>query len=196
MAKDFNEDDKTGEGSATANAGKSNKGLVVALVALVVLAGGGAGLYFSGALDSVLKKGPNDAEKAETQAAQTEPGKDGGAPGKPGTASQPGKAGPIYFSFPDNYKFIANLNTGGKQTSFLKVDVSLELAGPNDLQAVNSNLPRIMDIFNTYLRELRPSDLQGSAGVYRLREELLLRVNKAIYPAKVNDVLFKEIIVQ
>ena len=57
-------------------------------------------------------------------------------------------------------------------------------------------MPRVMDAFQTYLRELRPSDLEGSAGLYRLKEELTRRVNVAIAPSRVNAVLFKEIVVQ
>ncbi len=40
------------------------------------------------------------------------------------------------------------------------------------------------------------ADLEGSAGVYRLKEELLKRVNIAIHPAKIDAVLFKEILIQ
>ena len=53
-----------------------------------------------------------------------------------------------------------------------------------------------MDAFQTYLREMRPSDLEGSAGLYRLRDELTRRVNLAVAPTKINAVLFKEIVVQ
>ena len=57
-------------------------------------------------------------------------------------------------------------------------------------------LPRVEDLFQVYLRELRPADLEGSAGTYRLREELLKRVNIALHPAEVDAVLFKELLVQ
>jgi flagellar FliL protein len=57
-------------------------------------------------------------------------------------------------------------------------------------------MPRIEDTFQVYMRELRPSDLAGSAGLYRLREELLRRVNVAIHPARAEAVLFKDVIVQ
>ena len=54
----------------------------------------------------------------------------------------------------------------------------------------------MVDAFQVYLRELRKSDLEGSAGIYRLKEELRRRVNLAIYPAKIDSILFKEILVQ
>ena len=39
-------------------------------------------------------------------------------------------------------------------------------------------------------------DLRGSAGMYRLREELLMRVTEAAQPVRVHDVLFQEMLVQ
>ena len=41
-----------------------------------------------------------------------------------------------------------------------------------------------------------PEDLRGSGGTYRLREELLARGNLAVAPARINDVLFTEMLVQ
>lgn len=106
-----------------------------------------------------------------------------------------GKAAPQAV-FYDMEEFVVNLNVGSKRPSFLKITVSLEVAGEAQIPIVERNMPRVRDSFQTYLRELRQEDLQGSAGLYRLREELLLRVNKVVYPAKVNDILFKEVLVQ
>ncbi len=92
--------------------------------------------------------------------------------------------------------FIVNLNSGGKQVSFLKMRIQLEAEKEEDVKAILSHMPRIRDSLIVFLRELRNDDLQGAAGIYRLREEILLRVNKEIYPATVKDVLFNEIIVQ
>jgi len=64
------------------------------------------------------------------------------------------------------------------------------------VEAVKANKPRIVDVFNTYLRELRPADVQGSAGIYRLREELMTRINGTVEEGLVKDILFSEIIVQ
>lgn len=100
---------------------------------------------------------------------------------------------PVYYTLPD---FLINLNSGGKQSSFLKTTIIMEVPHQEDVAKIEAALPRLLDAFNTYLRELRASDLAGSAGIQRLREELLLRANKALAPVKVNDVLFKEIIVQ
>ncbi len=98
--------------------------------------------------------------------------------------------------FHDMDEIIINLNTEGKSVSFLKLTITLDVRGKENLDIVIKFMPRIRDIFQIYLRELRPTDMQGSVGLYRLREELLLRVNKLIYPAQVNDILFKEVLVQ
>lgn len=99
----------------------------------------------------------------------------------------------VYY---DMEEFVVNLNVGSKRPSFLKMTISLELPGELQIPRIEEKMPRIRDSFQIYLRELRQEDLQGSAGLYRLREELLLRINKVVYPAKVNDILFKEILVQ
>ena len=98
-----------------------------------------------------------------------------------------------FFEIPD---LIVNLNTSGRKSVFLKIKISLEIADPSDIDTINQLLPRIVDNFQVYLRELRVQDRQGSAGMYRLHEELLRRVNIAVRPAKVKDVLFKEMLVQ
>jgi flagellar FliL protein len=99
----------------------------------------------------------------------------------------------VFYTLPD---FLINLNTGGKQTSFLKAVIVLEVKNEAEVPLIEANLPRLMDGFNTYLRELRASDLSGTAGIQRLREELLLRANKSLAPVQINDVLFKSIVVQ
>jgi flagellar protein FliL len=99
--------------------------------------------------------------------------------------------------FVDLPEVLVNLsNTGSERTQYLKVKIVLELADQALMQQIQPVMPRLTDTFQTYLRELRPSDLDGSAGLYRLKEELTRRVNALIAPSKVNAVLFKEIVVQ
>jgi flagellar FliL protein len=98
--------------------------------------------------------------------------------------------------FIDLKDFIVNLNSSGNQSSFLKMSVSLEVGNLEDEKIVKANMPKIRDSFQLYLRQLRPDDLRGSAGLFRLREELLLRINKIMYPASIKDILFNELIIQ
>ncbi len=181
---------------------KKKKIIILAAVAVVLLAAIGAGVYFSGIL------APAKTETAAKKGKKKKGSEEGGR-GTTGSSVKSIKQnlnewvpGPVpghenddvqYYNLPE---FLVNLNTGGKQTSFIKMKVTLEAPTEGDLDAIDSRMPRITDSFNTYLRELRTGDVAGSAGLYRLREELLLRVNKTVYPNKVNDVLFREIIIQ
>jgi len=141
----------------------------IVLPLLVVIAGGGAGVYFSGILGS-KEPAPEEAKK-EAEAQHTA----------------------IFFDVPD---LLVNLNTSGKRTSFLKLKVALELGKADDQKILEQVLPRVVDNFQVYLRELRAEDLRGSAGLYRLREDLLSRAQTAAAPAEVKDVLFKEMLIQ
>ena len=91
---------------------------------------------------------------------------------------------------------IVNLNEEGQAGAFMKLTVALEVANQEMMLEIQPRMAKVVDAFQVYLRELRRSDLEGSAGVYRLKEELLRRVNVAIYPSHVESVLFKEILVQ
>ncbi|MGA1859386.1 flagellar basal body-associated FliL family protein [Azospirillum sp. 11R-A] len=165
----------------------SGKKLVLFVVLpLVLLIGAGAGVYFSGLLDGLLGK-EKPAEEGEHAAAAE--GEHGAEAGK-GDAAH---AAPIFYDLPD---MLVNLNTGNKRPAFLKIKISIQLSKPEDVGAVEHVLPRIIDNFQVYLRELRLEDLRGSAGMYRLRQELLLRITAAAFPVKVKDVLFKEMLVQ
>jgi flagellar FliL protein len=106
------------------------------------------------------------------------------------TAAKPA----IFVDLPD---VLVNLsNAGSDRTQYLKVKIVLELPDPTVVAQIQPLMPRVMDAFQTYLRELRPTDLDGSAGLYRLKEELTRRVNAAVSPNRITAVLFKEIVVQ
>ena len=79
---------------------------------------------------------------------------------------------------------------------FMKLKVTLEITDAKKLPAIQTMQPRIEDLFQVYLRELHPSDLQGSAAIFRLKDELLRRVNIAVNPEKVDAVLIKELLLQ
>jgi flagellar protein FliL len=98
----------------------------------------------------------------------------------------------VFFDLPE---MTVNLATEGR-TTYLKVRIALEVENRAMIDQIQPFLPRILDAFQIYLRELRPADLEGSAGLFRLKEELLRRINLSVYPARVEGVLFKEILVQ
>ena len=100
-------------------------------------------------------------------------------------------------TFVDLPDVLVNLaNAGSDRTQYLKVKIVLELPSASEVQQIQPLMPRVMDAFQTYLRELRATDLDGSAGLYRLKEELTRRVNAAVAPNRITAVLFKEIVVQ
>lgn len=207
MSEDNNNQDKdVGENGDVApiedGSGKSKK-LIIIIVPILLLLGGGAGLYFSGMLDSFLGKGGEEtvAEGADGHAESGSHGesdkksehaeKDGKKEGGHGGESAGGE-GVVFMKIPD---LIVNLNSTG-QPRYLRLSIQLELNSEEDMKKVEAVLPRVIDQFQTYLRELRVEDLPGSKGIYRLQMELLARVNAAAAPVEVKDVLFQEILIQ
>ena len=101
---------------------------------------------------------------------------------------------PIFLDVPE---VLVNLvGAPGERIQYLKVKVVLEVREEKQVETIKPTMPRVSDIFQTYMRELRPADLNGSAGLFRLKEELTRRVNVAIAPSQVNAVLFKEVVIQ
>lgn len=110
------------------------------------------------------------------------------------TASAERSAAPsVYYDLPE---ILVNINTNGGKESFLKLAMSLELKDADATRQVESAMPRVIDSIQVFLRELRIDDLNGSAGILRLREELIKRISASAAPVEVRDVLFKEIIIQ
>lgn len=147
---------------------KGGKKKLMLLAVPLILASVGAGLWLSGVVPHML--GRDHAPKLEAE-------------GKP--------AVPVFVDLPE---MIANLNA--KRSSYVKVVARLEVAKSEDAERVKAVMPRIVDLFQSYLREMRPEELRGSAGTHRLREELIARASIAAAPTRVMDVLFSEMIVQ
>jgi flagellar protein FliL len=109
-------------------------------------------------------------------------------------AEAPPQKPPVFLDVPE---MLVNLvGAPGERVQYLKVKAVLEVKEEKQLEAIKPSMPRVTDLFQTYLRELRPSDLNGSAGLFRLKEELTKRVNAAVSPVPVSAVLFREIVVQ
>lgn len=159
----------------------SGKKLIILVAAVLLLLGiGGAAAYFflfSGG-EEVEEEMMEEGMMSEDEAVVPE-----------ADFSTPG----VFMSIPD---ILVNLNTGDRRQRFLQMTVSLELATPEDQIEVERVLPRLLDAFQVYLRELREEDLEGSAGLYRVKEELLRRVNQSVAPIVVRDVLLEEMIIQ
>lgn len=153
--------------------GLSGKVLILFIVLPLLLIGGGVGgAFMAGVFDG---DEPAEEEQAEEEVVEEVEKKI------------------VFYDMPE---LLVNLSVTGTKTSFLKLGVALELDDETVLPELEKLMPRVMDNFQVYLRELRPSDLQGSAGIYRLKEELLYRINSSVSPIQVKDVLFKEMLIQ
>lgn len=164
------DNDQTEEGAATGEAAttppKSRRKLIIILAVLLLVLGGGG----AGAWFFFNHHGEEQHAEAK--------------PPKP----------PAFVDVPD---ILVNLSSApGERVQYLKIKVVLEVKDEPVVEKIKPTMPRVMDIFQTYLRELRASDIAGSAGLFRLKEELTRRVNAAISPSQVNAVLFKEVVVQ
>jgi flagellar FliL protein len=151
----------------------------------VLLAGTGAVLWFTGVVPSLLGLANPGAVHGAAEGH--------GGPAEAGAGGAAAKAA----SFVELPEMVANLNSSpGRRPSFVKLRARIELFRAEDAATAQAGMPRLLDLFQTYLREMRPDELRGSAGTWRLREELINRANIAIAPARVTDVLFTELLIQ
>jgi len=164
------------EGSLEKKKFSGKKIIMIVVPVLLLLIGGGAAFMFMGG-----------DEAAEEQVLDEN--------GNPVVASADEEAEPLELLFYDIEPMLVNLTSAGGKSAYLKLSVTLEVDKQSSVEELELNLPRIIDNFQVYLRELRLEDINGSAGMFRLKEELLIRVNETIYPTRVNDVLFKEMLI-
>jgi len=171
--KDQNDGEK-GEEEGEASEGGGNKKLIIIIaVVLLLLVGGAAGAYFMGLLDPLLGGDETPEESEEIAEKYT--------------------GDPVFFELEE---ILVNLNASGGKTVFLKLKLSLELEKPSDKEKIQKTLPKVIDGFQIYLRELRVDDLEGAAGLYRLREELMRRLTSTTAPLVIKNVLFREMLIQ
>lgn len=176
----------------------AGKKIILIVVVLLVLAGAAvAGLYFTGKLgghgeETAAEGEAHGEKKAEHGEKKAEHGAKEGEHGeKKGEGETEGDGLPVFYDVP---QILVNLQSDRKRSTFLRLKVSLQLNSEADKDAVAAVLPRVVDSFQMYLRELTRDEMQGTAGLERLREELRLRVSAAIAPIEIKDVLFTEMI--
>ena len=163
-------------GDAPAKKGGGKKKLLFILLPVLLLGGGGAGAWFSGILPGLLGMNAPPVEAS----ALAEP-------------ALPPRSPPVFVELPE---IVSNLNAPSRRATFVRLRAKLEISRAEDAAAVQAAMPRLLDMFQTYLREVRPEELRGSAGTHRLREELIARASVAVAPARVTDVLFMEMLIQ
>ena len=163
------------------------------VAAAVVLGGGGTAAFV------FLKPKPDahgekkaDHGKKKKDEKKGEKGKDGKKDEKAAGQVTEGPDGVLFYTMPD---VVVNMQTAYGRPTFLKLKLTLELPDQATVDELEPNMPRLQDMFQTFLRELRPEDLSGSQGSYQLRMEILRRVNLVIAPSKANAVLIEEMLI-
>ncbi|PHY12776.1 flagellar basal body protein FliL [Caulobacter sp. B11] len=176
--------------------------LIAAAAGVLVLGGGGAAAFM------LLKPKPaahdekgagehgKKADEKDKKKDKKKEGEHGPAAGAEGAAGAPvikeGPDGVVFYTLPD---IVVNMQSADGRSTLLKLKLTFELPDEETAEALTPNLPRLSDMFQTFLRELRPEDLNGSQGSFQLRAELLRRVNLVAAPSKVNAVLIEEMLI-
>jgi flagellar protein FliL len=170
-------DEKTEEdGDGKPRSGRKKLIILAAAGLLLLLTGGAGSAWFLGFLGDSQTPGP----LAETAAAEL-------------AAAAKRRAEVVFVDMPD---VLVNLQALGQRARFLKLKVALEVENEAAASHVKTLMPRVMDSFQTYLRALTVDEVSGPGGLHRLKEELTARVNLALAPTRVDDVLVKEMLVQ
>jgi flagellar protein FliL len=184
----------TPEGADAAPAKKKPplKMLIAAGAAAVLVLGGGGGAAFF-----MMAPKHDKGDKAEGHKPAKKKAKAGhGGGDKPADKNAAvvtdGPDGVVYYTLPD---MVVNMQTADGRPTFLKLKLTFELPDGSVVDSLEPARPRLQDMFQTFLRELRPEDLAGSQGSYQLRMEILRRVNLVVAPAKVNAVLIEEMLI-
>ncbi|MBN8551942.1 MAG: flagellar basal body-associated FliL family protein [Caulobacterales bacterium] len=169
--------------------------VLIGAAAVLVLGGGGAAAFF-------LFMQPSSADEAPADHAPEKKKEGGGGHGGGGeTAADPAVVGTIregpdgvtFLTLPD---MVVNIQSADGRPTFLKLTLTLEMHSAELAHHLQAESPRVNDMLQTFLRELRPEDLAGSAGSYQLRQEILRRVNLVAAPEEVDAVLIEEMLIQ
>lgn len=168
--------------------------IIAGAAAVLVLGGGGGAAFFFMKPKPAAEAGAHGGHEKPKKPKKKEGGHGGGGE-KPEAGAATVKEGPdgVYFyTLPD---IVVNMQTADGKPTFLKLKLTFELPDEEAADVLNPNMPRLQDMLQTFLRELRPEDLQGSQGSYQLRMEILRRVNLVAAPTKVNAVLIEEMLI-
>ena len=176
MAEENEEQQTENENESAATVAPKKKMLLL-LIPVFLVVGTVIGLYFSGIADSFLPTNRSEDKKTVDT-----------------TKKKDADPSTVFFDVPE---ILVNLSVRPDQKPiYFKIRVALEMNSAADAEQADKMLPRIVDSMQFYLREMRLEEIQGSVGTYRLKEEIQGRLNRILAPVKVNDVLFKEILIQ
>ena len=166
--------------------------IIIAAAAVVLLGGGGAGAYFLFLKPKPAAHGEEHAEAEKKPKKKKEEKAEGGKEDPNAPVIKEGPDGVTFYTLPE---LLVNMQSADGRPTFLKLKLTLELPDAETAEELTPNMPRMQDMFQSFLRELRPEDLSGSQGSYQLRMELLRRVGLMAAPQKVNAVLIEEMLI-
>lgn len=173
--------------------------IIIGAVVLLLLVGGGAAFFLM--QPKPAAEGEHGAEKAAEHGKKEEKkgghgekkeGAEGAVDPSAGVIAE-GPDGVTFYTLPD---MVVNIQSPDGKPTFLQLKLTLEMHDPELATTLQAEAPRMQDMFQGFLRELRPEDLAGSAGSYQLRTEILRRVNLIAAPGKVDAVLIEKMLVQ
>ena len=179
-------DGEGGEGAPAKKKFTPKMMIIAGVAAALVLGGGGAGAFF------LLKPKPEAAAGKAAEKKKEKKSEKKGEGEKPVGEVREGPDGILFYTMPS---VVVNMQTADGRSTFLKLKLTLELPDEGAVEELEPNMPRLQDMFQSFLRELRPEDLAGSAGSYQIRAEILRRVNLLAAPSTVDAVLIEEMLV-
>lgn len=174
--------------------------IIIGAVVLLLIVGGGAAFFLMQPKPAAAE-GEHGEEKAAEHGKKEEKkgghgekkeGEEGAADPAAGVIAE-GPDGVTLYTLPD---MVVNIQSPDGKPTFLQLKLTLEMHDAELAATLQEEAPRMQDMFQGFLRELRPEDLAGSAGSYQLRTEILRRVNLIAAPGKVDAVLIEKMLVQ
>jgi flagellar FliL protein len=177
-----NEDDADGE--AKPKMGMVKLGLFIGLPVVILLLGGVAAF--------MMFSGGGEDEHAVALDEHGEPIENHEA-----AAAQPEEV--FYYALHDDegepVTLLVNIRGTDGRPMVLQLELRFQSSDPDLGHVLEEQLPPIMDHYLAFLSELREDDLYGSAGMHRVRLELLRRINLAIEPSHVDQVLIQRFLI-
>lgn len=160
--------------------GSSKRIILLAALLAVTVGGAAGGFYMSGGAD-MLSSGE---ENTQADRAVTEKAEGVTAPSQ------------MTYKLPEVVVNIVGTAPSGRRLSrYLKVGVSL-IHPEGAAERIERREDFLRDSFQDFLRQVDEAELEGTAGLVRLRTELLRRTHAILGEGAVSDVLITELLVQ
>ena len=170
------------EGAAPAAPKSKKKLILIGAAAGVLLLGGGGGAAMMLSGGSAKAGTAAEGGHGEEASAASDSGGHGGEVAKE--------------AFVDVPAMVVNLRSPDGASRFLKLHFMIVPGAKGTPEGIKEKLPLILDSYQPFLRELRPEDLAGSAAVFRIKEEMLIRATDVAGTGVIKDILIQDLVQQ